>query len=207
MPPLLTVPQVAVFTLHHQVGASVQTVDNVQAWRLDFTDSGDRDAAIPAIAGMIGNAWADDVLPLLGNQLELQSVNYVDLNTEEGVAGTTVLTPTEGGEGVDQLPPNVCVLLHKVCNTSRGIRNGRMYVSGIREDYVDDSGTVTGGFQDELAGAVKLAWLAASGAIELAYDMASSSPCVVHAAAQTSSDMYDVVGDTRVATQRRRVRN
>ena len=108
--------------------------NTVSIWMLQKTN---------AVAGDILNNWADEVMPLLSSAYQDIEVRWVDLETEEGSAGsrssTTAHTwPEEGGTAGAPLPNNVTGRITKVAEgRRRNQRNGRMALGGMVESYTE----------------------------------------------------------------------
>lgn len=107
---------------------------------MHIASSGDpgysRESAIFDTAGNIINSWAEHMAPLLGKGTFLESVSWVDLDTADGSTGSRVSTsehnlPIEGGGATLLSPGSVAILVTKQVSSSRGRRNGRMYVAGV----------------------------------------------------------------------------
>jgi hypothetical protein len=111
-----------------------------------------------------------------------------------------------GGVGGACTPQNTAYLIHKVGpGGRRGM--GRMYVPGVREDSVDNTGVMNAVLRD----AMSVAWGAfLSGMLSTLPDDIPACPLVIlHTAGGSAippSPISDLRCDARVATQRRRLR-
>lgn len=114
-------------------------VVNVLDYQIDTTGSTmSRNDAIENQAEDIITQWAGQLLPLVGDDLVLESVSYVDLNTADGVTGIrvssdTVTLPEPGLVTSPLIPGNTSVLVTKQVSSARGRRNGRLFWCGISE--------------------------------------------------------------------------
>lgn len=157
-----------------------------------------------------------------------QSVNFtgavwLDIDSLSGAGGIVTPRPGKPVYGVQSgaaLTPNACFLIKKQCTHTRRQRTGRMYFPGVPEGWADDAGTLSSTAITNLGGA-------AQGFRQAIIDLEDpGGPTyawrVVHISnysgisepgwpngrptAWSSSDVTAAVLDTKVATQRRRLR-
>lgn len=103
------------------------------------------------------DAYIDEILPVLCNSVSVQSARYVDLSTEDGVTGVVAPTteqPLAGSVTAQACPPQVAYLVSLIVNSTRGVRNGRMYLPGVRFDEVNDDGNIGSETVDDVTAAV-----------------------------------------------------
>ena len=92
------------------------------------------------------DAYVNDLLPLLTNDVQVVDAAYVDLQDVDGSSG--VVSPTAGpdligGVAAPACPPNTTYLVRYGGLSARGVRNGRSYLPGVREDEVSNGGVIT----------------------------------------------------------------
>jgi len=132
------VPDVCRFAINQSLDG--RAVVNVLDMQIDTTGSTlSRNEAIEQQAEIIATNWVGDVFPYIVNDVVLNSVTFVDLNTPTGVTGEVVTTetgtlPQAAAGTASPLPSNAAVLVTKQVSSARGRRNGRMFVAGIGED-------------------------------------------------------------------------
>lgn len=214
------VPGVARFAINQSLEG--RAVVNVLDYFIDTTGSTmSRSDAVEAQAGSIFTEWASLMLPNLVDDLTLNSVSWVDLDSSTGTTGSVVsggafTAPVAGGETQSPLPANTAGLVTKQAPSARGRRNGRLYLAGLAENATD---TANGNI-------ILAAWLTAINA-DLAAFMAntneldtlgtafSSNLSVVHVTTRdsagnplvgTHSEVQSLVLGSLLATQRRRLR-
>lgn len=213
----------------YAVNASSQgrPIVNVLDMRIDTTGTGtDRVVAIEDQAEIILNAWSDHIMPRLTNEYNALSVSWVDLDEPDGSTGSTVIGgdetwPQFGSLTTPSLVSNTSVLVRKNIRRTRDTRNGRMYIAIIDEDSTASDTPNT------LSGAQQTAWNAALASFlsSINQDGIITPPvydsrlCVVHVtvyvegpsglpvpAEGVSNDVSTLTVDSRLATQRRRLR-
>lgn len=124
---------------------SGRNVANILDVAITDTGGGGRGLAIQDTAEHIITGWNNHILPLLVNDINLNSVSWVDLDTLDGETGTAVqagaiLLPKNGTVTTPGLPGNVSALVAKQApGGGRNARNGRWYLAGIPEAYTGDS--------------------------------------------------------------------
>lgn len=91
------------------------------------------------VAAVIMSAWSQFMLPIWTNQYVANSIDYVDLATEDGPTGTVTSTagwavqeytwPKAGAGSSQGMPGNVSLLVTKGAGRSRATRSGRMFLA------------------------------------------------------------------------------
>jgi hypothetical protein len=100
-----------------------------------------RQDAIEITSRVILNAWVDNVMTRFGSSYSLQSISWVDLNSDTGSVGITTSTPAHtlplnaGGTG-EPLTAALAMLVTKVTTRSRGSRPGRWFLPGFVEQDI-----------------------------------------------------------------------
>lgn len=209
----IVLPDIVRYSVNQRLGS--RPVVNIIDMYLDDADTPlTRDEAIVDLAGNIIEQWNEHVLPLLSDDLEFQSVSWVDLDTADGSVGSitsngTQNLPAYGGQTAQTMPGMVTARIIKNTTGGRRARRGRMYLSGIPEAYTDDP-------------AVNTISAAARSAIQDGMDDLQSGltataeplfalykPVVVHDPADAAPSYTDLTGysvDPVVGAQRRRSR-
>lgn len=153
------------------------------------------------------NNWQDHIVANIADNYTLLGAHYRDRNVEDGVVGFMAPDPGKPTVGTDSgqcAPPNVAYLVHKHIEATAGNRPGRAFLVGVTEANANEDGvilaaSVTGwnaiwaDFLDGLSGA------------------GSNQLVVVHKPPidEGEADVSEITSltiDTRVATQRRRMR-
>lgn len=149
------------------------------------------------VAEVVADHWVSDILPLQSSALVLQSVLCkfgpdVDGPSAEFTVGTA------GGAAATTVPPNVALLVRK--NTASGGRKnrGRMFVPGIVEGNVDQSG--------DMDGTVLGNWQTALDDFLDGLDTAQHTMVLLHGDDTDPTTVTSLTAQVRVATQRRRLR-
>lgn len=212
----LIVPDVCRFAVnqHWSNGRKVVNVLDMRIFNENLTTT--RNEAIEDQAEIISNRWSVDVFAHLANNLVMETVSWVDLNSSSGSTGSVAFESGDtGAEPTDQAyQPNTAFLVSKVIGGhARGARNGRMYLAGMHEGQsADDGSLVISDVQtdlDSFFGNINQD----NGLTDPAY---TSRLCVVHLGPKpagpdddwpgTSSDVTQLVVQPVAATQRRRLR-
>src|SRR5215204_428167 len=96
----------------------------------------DRADFLTLTATRLGTAWNDIVFPM-SDRLSYTEVQYVDLDSADGLVGSyTFPSPIEGTGTGDPMPGNVAVRYNKQGGGySRGQRAGRMYIAGALDGW------------------------------------------------------------------------
>ena len=215
----IVAPDVCRYTVHQTMGGR-QIANVIDLVVLDQSGGTfDRNDAIHAAAGDVLDAWDQYIRGGQSTDLSCESVSYVDLNSADGRTGIVSTTadttwPSTGGAAGERLPSNVSLLVTKQTASSRGSRNGRMYVAGLTEQFVNGS-NVTGSFFSVLVGDYGnfTEALTETGVVSVY----STFPTVVHTrnVGTSSNPVIEYVNNTQItsfapqqllATQRRRLR-
>lgn len=208
----LIVPGVARFSLHGVIIDRPWTC--VFDMDIDSGGIGGRDDNVADQAMVFLNEWIDHIRPRVATAMTLLGCRWVDLDTATGTTGeaTTAtaprVMPSAGTGGTEPMSSNVSLLARKRVRSGRGIRQGRSYWPGLREANVLNNVVLAAdvtlwntALDDFLAGINQSGGTSIGG-----YD---SRLVVVHAPGGVFAS-FDAVSsldpDTRVATQRRRLR-
>ena len=210
--PVLVVPDVCRFSVHQSLGG--QEVVNIIDMQVDTTGSEvSRSEALFDVAGDILNNWNDHILGGQINDLQAVSVDWIDLNSENGPTGSRSTTsanqwPKAGSDaGSSIMPGMVALRIDKQTAGGRGTKKGRMYLAGVHEDATPsadsqrwDPGYTSGwtgrvtdlleGINDQDLGGIPLA--------------VSRQMVVVHAKLGTYSEVTGLSANPYIATQVRR---
>jgi len=195
------------------IQGSGQPVVNVIDVDVDTEDPpGRSEELLEDVARDVLNNWQDDVLDNLGNNYLVQGAQWIDLDSEDGATGQFAADSgknTEGQVAGAQCPPNVAFLVHKLLQgSSRGTRNGRMYLPQVAEAAVDDSGNLQGTYQNDINTSMENFKDGINGVV--IGDLARvQNLCVVHTpeGEDPSQDHISTFEcDPRAATMRRRMR-
>lgn len=141
----LIAPGVARFSLNGTTFGGPWTT--VLDFFIDTTGTGlSRSDACFSAAGNIINSWVEHVAPITAAQTQLNEVAWVDLDSESGSTGQRSTTslhtlPRPGTAVGDSSPRAVALLVTKVTTSGRGLRNGRMYLPGMRDNTVTGAST------------------------------------------------------------------
>lgn len=169
-------------------------------------DAANEDDVITA-AGGISNAFKDNVMPLLADDVELFNVELTYQLTplpDEPIIGISTQTEAGSQDGT-LLPQNCAYLCHKrTASGGRGGR-GRFYLPGVEEANVDNLGNIDGSFLTvaNAALAVFLTDLFDAPVIQNAVVLHDSEGAFADADPHVITTM---VMDPVIATQRRRLR-
>lgn len=221
---VLVAPEIARYTVHGRY--SDRPVANVLD--IEIIQSGtpaERATAVAAHAGVLVSAWADNIPENLFYEYVAQSVSWVDLNSETGTVGETTVGPgtdfpSAGVVGGAGMPGNVAFRVNKAIVAARGQRQGRMYLAGVAEaataaatpNIVD--GAIATALNLDLA-AFLTAITSTASVVPPSY---AAYPVVVHTENVAppgadpeivftgSSRINGLTVDTRIASQRRRLR-
>lgn len=185
--------------------------------------AGSRDSAVAGLIPLVIAAWQDNMLATMGNFCTFIGCRYLDLDSISGTGGFHAPVgghPTTGGVTDQGSTPSTAWLIHKTCAHTRAQKAGRMYVPGPTEGNVNTDGTIASAMLSTVNTKVG-AFLNAVGAGTF-YPPATTAWRVVHVTGHTgtavpgypngypnswnSTDVNSVSCDTRVATQRRRLR-
>jgi hypothetical protein len=108
------------------------------------------------MAKAVLEGWIATILPELTDTTKIDGAHWIDLSSSSGDTGD--VTPdsgdvTSGGVHVQPCPPQVAYLLKLVTLSERGVRNGRVYLPGVRMDEVDEHGDVSSTTRGNITGA------------------------------------------------------
>lgn len=165
------------------------------------------------------NNWQDHIVPNLTTAYTLSQFEWRSLDPSEGDVGTISPDPAKpvAGLGTDAAaPPNVAYLVKKeTSGRQRGQRDGRMFLSGISEVSIDQSGIIAGAtvnaIQDRLnlfvSGVNDSNWAGTvgSGLVVLNTTPESRAPGL-HEVTLTTRPVISMKLDPMVSTQRDRLR-
>jgi hypothetical protein len=220
------VPRVCRFTVNGHF--MDRKVANVIDMTIDTTGViTNRADAISDQCGVLLNQWHTDILPSLSILYFADSVSWLDLNSEDGSVGSRTTSgghtwPAAGGDSLSPMPGNVSALVHKSTTSARGARQGRMYLPGVTEP--ETQSTTPNTLDPTVVTALNTKLSAFLGNINQSSpgDGYSSDMVVVHIltraplepgqkppgspATGNSSKVSGMTVDTRLATQRRRLR-
>lgn len=169
------------------------------------------DSTPAAIAALIVTAWGTRIDPEIVNTLTLATVRVKKGPMEDGPFAQVTANNAGASSGTAG-PPSVAFLIRK--NTAFGGKKGagRMYLPGVKETDVDETGAVVAGKVTLLQTAFNgfLNDLAAANAhmhLLHSYGSYTSSKGVVTVVpSRTPDQVTSLAVDNRVATQRRRLR-
>lgn len=220
------VPGVTRFAVNQSLEG--RAVVNVLDYRIDTTGSTmSRSEAINNQAESIITEWVNWILPLQVDDISLESVSFVDLNSDDGITGSVSSSdsdtlPLPGLVTDDPIPGNTSVLVTKQTTSARGRRNGRMFLAGASEVQTDAangnrlSTAAQTGYNSNLS-----SFLSATNEIDSFGTAFESHMVVVSILTRDTpvppatvgapltgegNDVNDLVVDTLLATQRRRLR-
>jgi len=182
-----------------------------------------RETMVQALMVDFDKLWQDTILPALGGWYTYHGMNWIDLDSPDGLTGFKAPRtgkPVLGGTGGSLHTPNTAALIHKSTGSRRGHRSGRMYLAPILESDTDDGGNLSAGALtrfNSAANSLRTTINAAGAPI-----FATVAYRVVHVDGYTgdpvpgypngypnawsSSDVTSVSTDSKCATQRRRLR-
>lgn len=185
--------------------------------------AGSRSSAVDALVPKVVGQWQDDISAGTLASVTFTGARFLDIDSlsgHGGFQGPIAGKPLNGGTSAPAAPPNVCYLIHKQCVHNRQQRNGRLYMPGVIESGVDDGGVVLPAQQTNWNGHFN-AFKSNVGS-GLFFPPASTAWRVVHVTGHTgdpspgfpngkpnawnSSDVDNCSTDSKVATQRRRLR-
>lgn len=175
-----------------------------------------RGQACSAMAEIVLDAWAEEILPVMKGQYTAEAVSWLDLDSATGSTGSTTrgsggdgpyyTWPMPGAIGGEAYTGAVATLVRKRSIASRGQRQGRMFLpppgeadmSGntIGAPYLSALNTALGMFLSKLS--------------DPAEDIGSAALVTVHdpagIAGPTWTEVTGLSARERVSTQRRRNR-
>ena len=146
------------------------------------------------------------VLPVLTSDVQVLDAAFVDLEDDTGPTG--IVTPTlpadlTGGVSAPACPPNTTYLVRWSGLSARGVRNGRSYLPGVREDEVANGGaispTTTGTVQTAVNDFAESVLADADAPLVTVHHPSGGDPTV--------TEILSASVQSLVATQRRRLRS
>lgn len=198
-----------------QIGRSGQPWDCVVDLSMDEIGI-DREDAIRNTIGDIVGIWQENVSQWTSPNDNFIGARWLDIDSLEGSSGfegPQPGKPVHGGTGLQWTTPQVALLAHKLCTHTRSQRNGRMYIPAVAESEVDDGGLLTAGAVTnwtERLNQLRTDWqdLSSPGTSELAWRVVhvTNHDSEGKPSEWNSSNVASVTIDSRVATQRRRLR-
>lgn len=207
-------PTIVRVSLHHNLtnGRFAYVVLDVSA---EGGSGSDRATYVPLVAASLGKSWQTSIVPNIFSPVSYTGGSYVDLDSLDSTAGSFGPDGSApiAGPAHEVPPPSVALLVTKNCHHSRSQRNGRLYMPGIREDFIDAKGEIGGSYMTGLQNSFDsfLADVAGTGGLVPSIDTALR---VVHVTGHTdgkpsswdSSDISSFTVQSRVGTIRRRNR-
>lgn len=148
----------------------------------------------------VGDAFVAEILPLLTDQVQLQGV-LVKYGPDATGPSTLVPYANTGSVTTAGAPPNVAFLIHKETALGGRAGRGRMYLPGVAEAKVSVSGTLEGATKADLDGGFDDFGTALATAL--------LTPVLLHGVGSpvsTPTPITQFTADSKVATQRRRLR-
>jgi hypothetical protein len=164
------------------------------------------------LADACSAAFADNFLPILSNQVTLDSTQIVLYDSGDAIEGLAGAGGTGGHSGTNQTPANVaCVVSWQIASVYRG-GHPRTYLCGVPDNSFDDTRSYTTSFKN----AAESAAIAFHGDLEAISGISSGITSVehgvvsfVHAGAWRTPPIFRRINtahvDQRVDTQRRRL--
>lgn len=213
----IVAPTIVRVTYKHLNGSN-RAADCVMDISVESVAGLDRPDAVSGLISHVAAPWQDHVLDALSNSVTFLGGSFIDLDSLGGATGTfgpAVGHPTHGSGTSADMTTQVAYLIHKNTASHRGQRPGRTYLPGCLESAVDGNGNVTtaqlGTLNTDMA-----AYLDAINSITFGAFSVQPAIRVVHVHKPdkldpttwtwSSTDVTSFTADTRVATQRRRLR-
>lgn len=182
-----------------------------------------RSEGLAELVPFVVGHWQDDICSHQPETYDFTGAAWIDLDSEDGETGfqgPIAGKPTSGTGVLAMQVPSVAMLIHKECGHTRRQRNGRLYLPGVLESAVDDAGNLTPAFRDGVSDMFEDFRDNLTDLTDL--PGASTAWRVVHVTGHTgtpvpgypngypnewnSTTITRCVCDTKVATQRRRLR-
>lgn len=138
----IVAPDICRYTINQTLGGQ-PVVNIVDMWVISTNPLEDRATHLYEVAGDILNNWSDHVLAGQVDNLVAESISWIDLDSLDGVRGERSSTddndwPQSGGLTAQAtMPAVVAFRIDKNTSGGRGTKSGRMYLSGIPEDFTD----------------------------------------------------------------------
>lgn len=194
----------------------------VNVWHMSHTQEltgGDKESVVRDFA----NNWQDHILDIQVQELDLIEFQWRSLDPGDSTVGTLSPDPAKSISGQNTAPPaspNVALLVEKRTNNRpRGRSDGRCYLAGVGEGFIDAAGALTPAMVT-LANSTLAAFyngISDSGTVVGGWD-GDSFPVVLETTAASrapgtqpvtinSRRVTSLVIDPVAATQRERMRN
>ncbi len=222
MPPIPVVaPTIVRVTFHHNLGNG-RHADIVNDISVDEGTGSDRNTVVPLVAAAAGRQWQLSVCTDFSNAITYTGGSFMDLDSLSSIGGTfgpSPGAPVNSGAASAVCPPNVAMLITKHCSHTRSQRDGRMFIPGVIENAVSDTGDISTAHSGGTLSNVQ-DWFEAVN--DVLAPGATTALRVVHVEGHTgvpepglpngrpnawsSSDVTTLSVATRVVTQRRRNR-
>lgn len=208
MPVEIVAPTIVRMTMQHMLNGG-RPADCISDVSLDEGPASRIDSINELVPATV-TAWQQKIIAGLGSQVTFTGCRWIDLDSlggQSGFVGPQSGQPTVGGLGGAQLAPQVAALVHKNCVHSRSQRAGRWYLPGLAESDTDDSGNLVSVALTRI-GNITHDYRAQVNALGGPF-IATVAMRVVHKTGPSSWNSTDIDSfsvDSKVATQRRRVR-
>lgn len=202
--PFQTVPNVAKFTMV-MIGGDGQELLNsiyVRNTALPWTST-----KLSATGTTIGNAWRDQVMPLIATGVTFDRVDCVDLGAEFG-AQATVEYNTVGSRAGDQATYALAALVVLRCTSGAPPKKGHLFIPGLVEADINRD-LLTAAYQGLLDTAMETVDSQITGGgdawVVVSRFSKAANPTPPHArAVAVSNTVADISVRSLVATQRDR---
>ena len=153
---------------------------------------------IDDIAAIFGAAWDEHMLPNQNDAVTLINT-HIKLGPNDTGAFFDLSSSAAGGDGDAMVPPNVSYIFKKSTGLGGKHGHGRLYMPGVSESRVNDSGDIGSTWVTQLS----------NGAAALLDDIETAGlPArLLHAGASpVPTPITGMTAEARCATQRRRLR-
>lgn len=141
-------PTIVRVTLQHNLGNG-RHADVVWDYSVDEGTGSDRSTVAGIAANELGKAWQNNVCHLFSSAISYTGGVYMDLDSLDatgGIFGPNTSLPVNGGGTAEPIaPPNVAMLIRKVCAHTRSQRNGRSFIPAVVEGAIDNAGQIDSG--------------------------------------------------------------
>lgn len=142
----LVVPDVVRYAIHGRNSAARPVVNIIDVKLTTNTGAITRQDVIDGAGRDIVNAWQNRIMAMLTANYTIMGVKWVDLSTASsptGEFGPNTSYRLNGGIPANlAASPAVAAEVIKLGSSFRGKRQGRMYLSPIREDSIDAEGNI-----------------------------------------------------------------
>jgi len=154
---------------------------------------------LQAEADAIHAAWGDNILPVTASDYSLV-VTKIRYNLGAGIQVIEATGPVASAGGFSGAPPNVSWLARKRSSLSGVKHRGRMYVPGVVESGVTNTGHV-------IPGTLAVYQAALDGLLaDLLASVRVNKLVILHSDVTAPTEIISLTADTLVATQRGRLR-